>query len=72
MWKFGNGGIPDFHEAAENHFQPFWWKCKKPRETAISTFPGIFSRTLKAAGRVDITTDPVNPPRAKSLARGSI
>src|SRR5437762_3101218 len=30
-----NGGLPDFHGAAENHFQPMWWKCRKFKEAAI-------------------------------------
>jgi DMSO/TMAO reductase YedYZ molybdopterin-dependent catalytic subunit len=27
---------------------PVWWKCKKSRETAISTFPRSFPRTWLA------------------------
>jgi hypothetical protein len=68
MVDVGNGGFRDFHIPAGNDFRPMWWKCKKSREAAISTFPGVFSRTSKAAGRVDITTNR-SPSRARSLAQ---
>ena len=44
-WTFGNGAFLDFHEAAENHFQPTCRKCKEAREAAISRFPRSFPRT---------------------------
>ena len=47
MVDIGNGGFRDFHDNAENHFQLKWWKCKKSRAAAISTFPRSFPRTWR-------------------------
>jgi hypothetical protein len=57
MVDIGNGVFCDFHEAAENHFQPMWWKCKKSRETAISRFPRSFPRTWRQEWHVDMAND---------------
>jgi YesN/AraC family two-component response regulator len=50
----------DFHEAAESHFQPTCWKCKKPRRTAIFRSPRPFSRQCWPTGQVNIINAPVH------------
>jgi hypothetical protein len=56
-WTCGNGGFRDFHEAAENDFQPVWWKCKKSREAATCRFSRSFSRTWGQEWHVDMAND---------------
>jgi hypothetical protein len=71
MVDIGNGGLRDFHEAAETDFQPFWWKCKKSRETAISTFPGGIFADIKGgrtSGHHDRPVTPSSEVLAQSLS----
>jgi hypothetical protein len=71
MVDIGNGGFPDFHEAAGSHFQLMWWTCEKPREAAISTFPGGIFADIKRSRTSGHHDRPVTS-RARSLAQFSI
>jgi len=57
----GNGGFRDLQEAAENDFQPGWWKCKKSREAAISRSPRSFPRIWSEERQVNIADRPFTP-----------
>jgi hypothetical protein len=67
MVDIGNGGLRNFHEAAENDFQPMWWKCRKSREAAISTFPGSFPRTRRQVEIREHRDPPVTPRRCLTV-----